>query len=125
MLLAARPRVLLVEHEDAALRTLARWLAPDYDVVTASDGIGGLQRATELRPDVVITAVRMPRLDGVSMVRRMKQMDGLRGVPVIFVTGLTTPEGIIAGLSAGARAYLHKPVDLDVLARKLRSALGR
>jgi len=65
----------------------------------------------------------MPRLDGVSMVRAMKATESLRRVPVIFLTGQTSLSSVVAGIAAGARAYLPKPIDLDVLDRKLRSAL--
>jgi CheY-like chemotaxis protein len=123
---APRPRVLLVEDDDSYRATLSRWLAQEYDVVTACDGVEGLERAAESPPpNVVVTDVAMPRLDGLEMVRRMKQVEALRRVPVIFLSAQTSTRSIIAGISAGARAYLSKPVDLEALDRKLRSAIGR
>lgn len=74
-------------------------------------------------PDVILTDVWMPRLDGVAMVGRLKEIAGLRRVPVIFLTGQTSVESVVAGIAAGARAYLPKPVELDTLDCKLRSAL--
>ena len=50
-------------------------------------------------------------------------VEGLRGVPVIFLTGQTSVQSMVAGIASGARAYLTKPIDLDVLDRKIRSAL--
>jgi CheY-like chemotaxis protein len=121
----ARARVLLVDAEELDRKALARWLSYEYEVTTASDGQEGLERAAQARPDVVIADVAMPRLDGVTMVRRMRQTPGLRQVPVLFLTGLMSPERVIAGIAAGARAYIPKPVDLDLLTRKLRSALAK
>ncbi len=120
-----RARILVVEDEENTRLALARWLSYEYDVVTASDGVEGLRIATmQQAPDLVLADVWMPHLDGVSMVRRMKGVESLRRVPVIFLTGQTSPPSVIAGIAAGARAYLTKPIDLDVLDRKLRSALG-
>jgi len=118
-----RARILVVDDDDTTRTALEHWLAYEYDVVAAADGIEGLELATTRAPDVIVTDVWMPRLDGVSMVRRMKEIEGLRRVPVIFLTGQTSPASFVAGISAGARAYLPKPIDLDVLDRKVRSAL--
>ena len=120
---AVRSRILVVEDEDGTRKALAGWLGHEYDVVVASDGIEGLQIATTQRLDVILSDVWMPRLDGVAMVRRMKEIDSLRRVPVILLTGQTSPQSVIEGIAAGARAYLPKPIDLDVLDRKVRSAL--
>ncbi len=121
-----RARLLLVEDDESTRTALAQWLRYEYDVVTAVDGIDALETAAAMTPppDVILTDVWMPRLDGISMVRRMKNIDGLRRVPVIFLTGQTSVQSVVAGIAAGARAYLPKPVELDMLDRKLRSALG-
>jgi DNA-binding response OmpR family regulator len=119
-----RARILVVEDEDGIRTALARWLGYEYEVATARDGVEGLAAATQKpAPDVILTDVWMPRLDGVSMVTRIKAIHALRWVPVIFLTDHTAPRSVIAGIAAGARAYLPKPVDLDVLDRKVRSAL--
>jgi DNA-binding response OmpR family regulator len=121
----SRPRILLVEDDVPALAALARWLEYEYDVVTARDGLEGLEIATtrEPAPDLIITDMWMPRLDGVEMVSRIKAIQALHRIPVIFLTGQNSPKSVIAGISAGARAYLPKPVDLAVLDRKVKSAL--
>lgn len=122
----ARPRILIVEDDANTRSALARWLGYDYDVVTASDGLEGLEIATmqQPAPDLILTDVWMPRLDGVEMVTRIKRVDALRRIPAIFLTGQTSAVSVMAGLSAGARAYLPKPIDLEVLDRKVRSALA-
>lgn len=121
----ARRRILVVEDDPSTREALASWLTYEYDVVTACDGLQGLELATTMDPgpDVILADVWMPRLDGISMVVRIKSLASLRHVPVIFLTGQVAPRSMIAGISAGARAYLPKPVDLDVLDRKLQSAL--
>jgi DNA-binding response OmpR family regulator len=125
--LAASPRarVLVVDHEEVWRSALATWLSYEFDVVTASDGVEGLERALEATPDAVVSEVAMPRLDGPSMVGRMKQIARLRRVPVLFVSATKAPATVVAAIAAGARAYMEKPVDLDVLERKLRAATSQ
>jgi DNA-binding response OmpR family regulator len=118
-------RILVVDDEEGTRRAIAIWLSVDYDVITAADGIEGLEVAAQNLPDLVIADVWMPRADGVMMVRRMKQIDALRHVPVIFLTGQTSVQSTVAGISAGAWAYLPKPIDPDILERKVRGALAR
>jgi len=121
---AARPRILVIDDDESTRSALAQWLSYEYDVVTAKDGIDGLEAATVMtRPDVILADVWMPRLDGVTMIRRIKAIEALRRVPVIFLTGQTSVHSVVAGIAAGAWAYLPKPVNLDVLDLKLRSAL--
>src|SRR5579872_191930 len=108
-----RHRILVVEDDDGSRKALSTWLSQDYEVVVARDGLEGLELATSLQPppDVVVTDVRMPRLDGIAMVERLRSVEALRFVPVIFLTDQTSPRSMIAGIAAGARAYLPKPID--------------
>jgi len=121
----ALKRILVVDDDEGTLRAIAALLSGEYDVHTASDGLEGLQAAMVHRPDLIIADVWMPRADGVTMVQRIKQIEALRHVPVIFLTGQTSVHSMIAGISAGAWAYLSKPIDPDILERKVRSALAR
>ncbi len=126
-MIQTRARILVVEDDSSTRTALAGWLGHDYEVLTAADGLEGLQIATTHQPppDLILADVWMPRLDGVGMVSRIKAIEALRSIPVIFLTGQTSPTSVIAGISAGARAYLPKPIDLDVLDRKVKSALQR
>jgi DNA-binding response OmpR family regulator len=121
----ARPCILVVDDEDGTRTALALWLSHDYEVVTAADGAAGFETASRLDPppDVILSDVWMPGVDGLSMLKSIKQHDILRRVPVIFLTGQTSAKSAAAGIAAGARAYLAKPIDLDVLDRKIRGAL--
>ena len=118
-------RILVVDDDEGTRRAIAILLSGEYDVTTAADGIDGLEEAVLNPPDLIIADVWMPRADGVMMVRRMKQIDALRGVPVIFLTGQVSVQSMVAGISAGAWAYLPKPIDPDILERKVRGALAR
>jgi DNA-binding response OmpR family regulator len=119
-------RVLIVEDDEPTRRLLAITLRRTYDVIAAADGVEGLEMATATPgPDLIITDVMMPRLDGVSMVREIKRRDPNRKVPVIFLTAKGGAADVAAGIGAGARHYLVKPIKLGALEEMVKSILRR
>jgi CheY-like chemotaxis protein len=120
----ASKRILVVDDDEVARQAIAALLSRDYDVITAADGIDGLDAAMRERPDLIIADVWMPGVDGVLMVQRIKRIEALRHIPVIFLTGQTAVRSVVAAISAGARAHLCKPIDPPLLLRKVRSALS-
>jgi DNA-binding response OmpR family regulator len=118
-----RRRILIVDDEVAARLALARLLSEDYEVMVAGDGVEGAEAALAFQPDLVISDVTMPRLDGLGMVRRIRAQQAYK-MPVIFLTALDSPRDVIAGIAAGARNYLTKPIDIDELSRRVARALG-
>lgn len=112
-----------MDDEEAARDALYQALCAEYDVVVAGDGVEGADLAAKLPPDLIVSDVSMPRLDGIGMVRRIRAELG-RKVPVIFLTALDSPRAVIDGISAGARHYLTKPVNLSDLERRVRRAFG-
>lgn len=119
-----RIRVLLVDDDDAARGAIASWLAHEYQVITACDGVEGLQRARKELPDVVIADVEMPKMNGITMVQQIREIAAPAFVPVLFLTGHSAPENVMAGFSAGGVGYLVKPVDFELLDDELRWALA-
>jgi DNA-binding response OmpR family regulator len=119
-----RKRVLIVEDEPDSSDMLAQFLSPLYDVVVARDGIEGLEQAERFTPDVIVSDVGLPRLSGLEMVRHLRARTSSKA-PVIFLTALSEPSDIIAGISAGARYYLTKPVELRDLKKRIARALGQ
>lgn len=123
---AALRRVLIVEDDEPTRRLLAITLRRHYDVIVAADGVEGLQLATTAPlPDLIITDVMMPNLDGVSMVRELKRRDPSRKVPIIFLTAKGGAADVAAGIGAGARHYLVKPIKLTALEEMVKSILRR
>jgi len=121
----ATKRILVVDDDEFTRNALARLFHDSYDVVVAADAHEALERAQETAPDLVIADVWMPGSDGVAMVTEMKQIEALRRVPVIFLTGQTSIASVARGISAGARHYLTKPVDPEILEEKVHRALAR
>ena len=120
-----KKRILLVDDDQETARMIARVLGTRYDVAVAPDGLQGLELATATpSPDLIITDVMMPVLDGIRMVQRIKALDRGARLPIIFLTARTAPEDVIAGIKAGARSYLMKPVKIDELYTRVERALG-
>ncbi|HEU4538538.1 MAG TPA: ATP-binding protein, partial [Polyangiaceae bacterium] len=97
-----RPRVLVAE-DNAELRAfLVELLSTEYDVIACADGVEALDAARRLRPDVVLSDVMMPRLDGAGLVARLKAEAALRHVPVVLLTAQAGKDAAVAGLEGGA-----------------------
>ena len=95
----------------------------DIEVVgSASNGIDALEKIPRLAPDVVTLDVQMPRLDGISTLKRIMAECPSR---VIMLTGHATTQSAIEGMKRGALDYLMKPCDLEVLVGKVREAARR
>ena len=113
--------ILIVDDEARFLKTTQALLEKeDYKVFTATDGLKGLATLKEKRVDVVVLDVKMPGLDGIETLRRIKAEHPL--VEVLMLTGHATMETAIEGLKLGAFDYLTKPCDLPVLKQKITEA---
>jgi PAS domain S-box-containing protein len=100
----------LVADDNADLRQyVCRLLATDYEVATAADGLEALAAVRTFRPDVVVSDVMMPRLDGIGLVRALRADPALRTVPVILLSARAGEEARIEGMESGADDYLAKP----------------
>jgi class 3 adenylate cyclase len=97
--------------------------AQGYEVTTAADGLEALEKIRELRPDLVLLDVMMPKLDGIETVKRLKADASLPFIPVILVTAKADASDVIAGLESGGDDYLTKPVDHAALSARVRAML--
>ncbi len=89
-----------------------------YTVLVATDGLSALERLKMVVPDIILLDAVMPGIDGFETCRRIKQMDEVRHVPVMFMTGLTETEHVVKGFEAGGLDYVTKPIEpAEVLAR--------
>ena len=120
----AEKSLVLVVEDHADMRAFLRQeLAEAHEVVEAADGATGLERATELVPDLVITDVMMPELDGYELVRRLRQDERTSHIPIVMLTGRTSEESRIAGLESGVDEYLAKPFSARVLRSRVDNLL--
>ncbi|MDX3238102.1 response regulator transcription factor [Streptomyces sp. ME03-5709C] len=115
-------RVLVVDDHQVVRRGLRTFLEvqPDIEVVgEAGDGEEGVERAGELAPDVILMDVRMPGVDGLEALRRLR--DNGSKARVLVVTSFTEQRTVVPALRAGAAGYVYKDVDPDALAGAIRS----
>jgi adenylate cyclase len=118
------PRILAVDDMPTNLEILrVRLEAQGYEVITAEDGEQALTKARELEPDLVLLDIMMPKLDGIAVLKQLKQDAILRFVPVILVTAKSDIRDVVNGLDAGGDEYLTKPFEHAALTARVRSLL--
>jgi signal transduction histidine kinase/DNA-binding response OmpR family regulator len=117
-------RILIVDDDPEARSALNKLLGQDgYTLDIAEGGISALDIACARAPDVVITDLRMPGMDGIELLARLKERNS--ELPVIVVTSLGDVESAVAAMRAGAEDYLPKPIDINALGFVIERALER
>lgn len=121
-------RILLVDDDIALVRSLQFVLSQDgYDVVTAVNGLEGLQTAHQMQPDLIMLDINMPGMDGLEVCRRLR-LDAdttLRNVPIIFLSALSSVDNHVTGLDSGGDDYLNKPFEPKEMMARVRASLRR
>jgi two-component system, OmpR family, KDP operon response regulator KdpE len=116
-------RILVVDDEPQITRVLRRSLsAHRYDVRTAADGESGLDTFRDFHPDLVITDLQMPELDGLELCREIRKISK---IPIIVLSVKGEERTKVAALDAGADDYVTKPFGMDELLARVRAALRR
>ena len=117
-------KLLIVEDEKKVLRILSDYLvSEDYEVVTAGDGETGLKLATEVKPDLILLDVMLPKKSGYDVCRELRQKG--HTTPVIMVTAKGQEIDRVTGLELGADDYVTKPFSLTELNARIRAVLRR
>jgi CheY-like chemotaxis protein len=107
---------MLVEGQPETREMLRNWLeGKGYRIVEAADGQEALDLAPLARPDLIMMDVRLPKLNGIAVTRRLRQQPEFERVPIVAVSALDSTVFREAALSVGFAEYLGKPVDLDKL----------
>lgn len=107
-------KILIIDDEQPIRETLEMFLREKgYEVLTAEDGEKGLEAVQQERPDIVILDIRLPGMDGLEVLQRMKRE--VKDVSVIMITGYHDMESAIQAMKLGAYDYIHKPIDVDEL----------
>jgi DNA-binding NarL/FixJ family response regulator len=119
-------RLLVVDDEPKLLRAIAVSLRGDgYDVTTARSGAEALLQVAQSLPDLVISDIRMPGMDGYALARKLRENQHTALIPIIFLTAKDTTADRIEGFRAGVDAYLTKPFDTDELLAVVAGILNR
>lgn len=115
--------LLLAEDDDEMRQYLIDSLSVEYQVIGVADGEKALEKAKEINPDIIISDIVMPVLQGDELCRIIKSTVETSHIPVILLTALDERENVILGLEAGATDYIIKPFDFSVLKVRIRNIL--
>ena len=117
-------KLLIVEDNSTAREMLALVLGDaGFCVITAEDGYAGLDQARAERPDLIVTDIEMPNLDGIQMIRQLRQEPECQTIPVLVLSAVHTGV-LMQAVAAGACEVVQKPVELVSLVMLVRQILG-
>ena len=120
------PKILVVDDERNMVRLLQVNLEREgYEVVTAFDGVEGLQKARTENPDLVLLDITMPRMDGFEVLNVLKANTDTSDMPVVILTARSKDADVFQGYETGADAYLTKPLHPNELTAVIRKMLAK
>jgi signal transduction histidine kinase/ligand-binding sensor domain-containing protein/DNA-binding response OmpR family regulator len=119
-----RNLVLLIVEDNRDIRIqIAENFDRDYIIYEAIDGVSGLKKARDLIPDLIITDLMMPRLDGIELCEKLKNEERTSHIPIIMLTAKVTIEDKISGLQTGADDYISKPFNMVELKTRVKNLI--
>lgn len=119
-----QPKLLLVEDDNALLNFSVDKLKKHFHVITATNGIEALEKCETLLPEIIVSDVMMPKMNGFQLCMKLKSDIKTSHIPLILFTGLDGKEEIMEGLEAGADDYIVKPFEFDILIKKIETLLN-
>jgi pilus assembly protein CpaE len=122
----ANERILFVDDEEQIRKLLSTWLTRHgYEVTVANDGWEALKAIRTKAPDLVITDVNMPNMNGLELTRRLRADHRTARIPVIMLSARKQADDVLTGYAEGADEYIPKPVEMAVLAAKVEVLIRR
>jgi len=117
------PVVLIVEDDREIREYMKNSLDINYRIHEAEDGLSGFYSALQIIPDIIITDIKMPGIDGIELCHRLKNDEKTSHIPIVMLTSYSSQEYLIKGLKSGADIYLTKPFNIDVLEAQMVNIL--
>lgn len=115
--------ILVVDDEESLRDSMRMLLTPDYNVVFAVNGKEAIKKAKQIRPDLVLCDIRLPEIDGLEVLRRLKEMDP--ELDVVMVTAMNTVQYAVEAIKLGAYDYITKPFDIAVISTLVEKILEK
>jgi len=117
-----RPRILIIDDSRSLVLSIVRIFQEEgFEVLTAFDGLEGLQKVREEHPDLIILDIVMPKLDGFQFLDLLRQNSS---IPVVVLTGVHDKSRLRKTIDLGANGYVIKPVPIRELALEIKAKLG-
>lgn len=119
-------KILIVDDSDVMLRVITEYFRPyNVSISTSINGLDGIKKATETKPDLILLDLLMPNFDGLKMLQVIKLLDELKHIPVIVISANTDKTNVLSAIEAGADQVLAKPVKRDLLITAVEKSLGK
>ncbi len=118
-------KILIVEDTPEALENLKELLIMEgFEIITAENGDEAMYKFYLYTPDVIITDLRMPKMDGLALIQKIKESDQLKNIPIIVFSANDTPEYEVKSLKLGADVFIKKPCSIEKLLDTIQSLLS-
>ena len=118
------PTLLVVEDNNDMREFIVSLLKEQYNVIEASNGKEGLDKTLELMPDLIVSDIMMPEMDGMEMCAELKTNEITSHIPIILLTAKASVENRIAGIKVGADAYIPKPFNAELVFARITNLLS-
>lgn len=118
-------KILIVDDSNIIRHSLKSFFQEhQFDVITSNDGMEGIQKSIEFRPELIFLDLMMPNVDGVKMLRVLKMIDVLKNIPVIIISGNTNKSNVLTVIEAGADRIISKPLKKEIIIKNMIELLG-
>jgi two-component system cell cycle response regulator len=119
-------QILVVDDDPSTVQMVRSWFAGQpYEILEAGDGESGLKLAQDSNPDLILLDLKMPRLDGISVARKLKTDPHTRAIPLILLTACRNLEAKVDAFAAGADDYVTKPFEFAEIDARIRAMLRK
>lgn len=122
-MLFEKKKIVAVDDSGIILKMLIKVLGEKYDLHAFSGGRRALQFLRDRTPDLIILDIDMPEINGYEMLQMIKEREHLKNVPVIFLTSNNDKSHVVKAVAGGAKDYVVKPIDEEILMDKVHAAL--
>jgi two-component system chemotaxis response regulator CheY len=120
----AKKTILIVDDSQFVRNYHAQILAPGFDVITAVDGMDGLEKLYSHSCDLILTDINMGHMDGYEFIRCVRAEPKYEDLPIIVISTEADPSDRMKGFEAGANLYIVKPCDPSMMMENIRAALA-
>ena len=118
-------KILIVEDMADAMEIMARSLEKNYLIVKAFNGKEALEKAISEKPDLILMDISLPVLDGLSVIRRIKNTKDIKDIPIVVISAGAMPHNIKDAMDAGCNNFIAKPVRPGLLREKVAQMVDR
>jgi len=116
--------VLIADDEVNILNLIKLNLGDEYNYIEAMDGLEVLQKLEHETPDIILLDIMMPKMDGFTVCKRIKQNPKTKDIPIVFISAKSEEQDVLYGIDIGASAYVTKPFNKQDISEIIKSIIG-